>query len=145
MYQCAKDGTGLLAERYPDDFTVQQCRRMLYAMDANEIGVFLETGVPVGTTVIHKHGWVDDTHGDAGIVIGPDRAYVFVAALYNRGWLEFDMSSPLMSELARMTWNAFYPGAPLEAPTNTRAEAFCDPRSDPVMSALMSDGLPMPQ
>jgi beta-lactamase class A len=145
MYQCALDGSGLLTEHYPDDFTEQQCRRMLYAMNANEIGVFLETGVPAGTTVIHKHGWVDDTHGDAGIVIGPDRAYVFVAALYNRGWLEFDQSSPVMSELARMTWNAFYPSNPLDTPTITRGDEFCDPRSDPVMSALMSDGLPMPQ
>ncbi len=145
MYQCAKDGTGLLTERYPDDFDVQQCRRMLYAMDANEIGVFLETGVPAGTTVIHKHGWVNDTHGDAGIVIGPDRAYVFVAALYNRGWLEFELSSPVMSELARLTWNVFYPSTPLDAPTFLRGEEFCDPRSDPVMNALMSDELPMPK
>ncbi|MBN1564946.1 MAG: serine hydrolase [Anaerolineae bacterium] len=145
MYQCAKDGTGLLAEHYPDDFTIQQCRRMLYAMDANEIGVFLETGVPAGTTVIHKHGWVADTHGDAGIVIGPDRAYVFVATLYNRDYLEFPESSPVMTELARMTWNAFYLNAPLELPTVTNAQAFCDPRSDPVMGWLMSDGVPMPQ
>jgi uncharacterized protein YraI len=145
MYQCALDGTGLLTERYPDDFNEQQCRRMLYAMDANEIGVFLETGVPAGTTVIHKHGWVDDTHGDAGIVIGPSRAYVFVAVLYNRGWMEFDTSSPIMTELARMTWNAFNPSNPLEVSTYTRGQEFCDPSSDPVMTALMSDGLPMPR
>jgi uncharacterized protein YraI len=29
IYQCAKDGTGLLTERYPDDFDEQQCRWML--------------------------------------------------------------------------------------------------------------------
>ncbi len=67
IYQCAQDGTGLLIERFPNAFTAQECRQMLRAMDANEIGVFLEAGVPPGTTVIHKHGWINDTHGDAGL------------------------------------------------------------------------------
>jgi hypothetical protein len=144
MYQCAYDGTGLLIERYPDDFDVQKCRRMLHAMDANQIGVFLEAGVPAGTTVIHKHGWVSDTHGDAGLVIGPNGAYVMVAVLYGRDWLEFDTSSAIISELARMTWNTLNPAQPLAATESGVVPAACDPRSDPVMSALMSNDLPMP-
>lgn len=144
IYQCALDGTGLLTERYPDSFDEQVCRQMLYAMDANEIGVFLEAGTPRGTTVIHKHGWVDDTHGDAGIVIGPSRTYVFVAVLHARNWLEFDQSSPIIGELARMTWNAFNPSRPMNATTFAVVPEFCDPRSNSVMSALMSTDLPMP-
>ncbi len=144
IYQCAADETGLLIERYPNDFDAQKCRRMLHAMDANQIGVFLEAGVPAGTTVIHKHGWIADTHGDAGLVIGPDGAFVFVAALYGRDWLEFDTSSAVIAELARMTWNAFYPDQPLAATSSAVVPAECDPRSDPVMSSLMSDNLPMP-
>jgi uncharacterized protein YraI len=143
IYQCAYDGTGLLIERYPDDFDAQQCRRMLYAMDANQIGVFLEAGVPTGTRVIHKHGWIDDTHGDAGLVIGPNGAYVFVAALYGRDWLEFDTSSVVIAELARMTWNALNPAQPLAAIHSGIVPAACDPRSGPVMTSLMSSGLPM--
>ncbi|MBN1964665.1 MAG: serine hydrolase, partial [Anaerolineae bacterium] len=97
IYQCAQDETGLLMERYPDDFNAQECRQMLRAMDANEIGVFIEAGVPDGTRVIHKHGWINDTHGDAGIVIGPRGAYVFVAALYADDWLEFELSAPAIA------------------------------------------------
>jgi beta-lactamase class A/uncharacterized protein YraI len=143
IYQCAYDGSGLLIERYPDDFDEQQCRRMLYAMDANQIGVFLEAGVPTGTRVIHKHGWIDDTHGDAGLVIGPNGAYVFVAALYGRDWLEFDTSSVIIAELARMTWNALNPAQPLAATHSGVVPAACDPRNDPVMMGLMSSSLPM--
>jgi uncharacterized protein YraI/beta-lactamase class A len=143
IYQCAQDGSGLLTERYPGDFDAQKCRRMLYAMDANQINVFLEAGVPVGTRVIHKHGWIDDTHGDAGIVIGPDTAYVFVAVLYGRDWLEFDTSTQVIAELARMTWNTLNPSQPLDATRPGVVPAECDPRSGPVMTSLMSSNLPM--
>ena len=144
IYQCAQDGSGLLTDRYPGDFDVQKCRRMLYAMDANQINVFLEAGVPASARVIHKHGWIDDTHGDAGIVIGPDTAYVFVAVLYGRDWLEFDTSTQVIAELARMTWNTLEPSQPTEATRPGVVPADCDPRSDPVMTSLMSSNLPMP-
>jgi beta-lactamase class A/uncharacterized protein YraI len=143
IYQCAQDGSGLLTDRYPADFDVQKCRRMLYAMDANQINVFLEAGVPVGARVIHKHGWIDDTHGDAGIVIGPDTAFVFVAVLYGRDWLEFDTSTQVIAELARMTWNTLNPSQPIDATRPGVVPADCDPRSDPVMTSLMSSNLPM--
>jgi uncharacterized protein YraI len=143
IYQCAQDETGLLMQTYPDDFNAGECRQMLYAMDSNAIGVFLEAGVPPGTRVIHKHGWISDTHGDAGIVIGPKGAYVFVAVLYAQDWLEFDVSSPIIAELSRMAWNMFNPDAPVAAITPGIVPADCDPRSDPVMQALMSASLPM--
>jgi uncharacterized protein YraI/beta-lactamase class A len=143
IYQCAQDGSGLLTDRYPADFDVQKCRRMLYAMDANQINVFLEAGVPIGARVIHKHGWIDDTHGDAGIVIGPDTAFVFVAVLYGRDWLEFDTSTQVIAELARMTWNTLNPSQPIDATRPGVVPADCDPRSDPVMTSLMSSNLPM--
>lgn len=116
---------------------------MLYALDSNEIGVFLEAGVPDGVRVLHKHGWISDTHGDAGIVVQPDSAYVFVATLYSEDWLEFEHSSPVIAELSRMTWNALNPDNVLEAAHSTTVPATCDPRSDPVMEALRSASLPM--
>jgi beta-lactamase class A len=143
IYQCAQNETGLLMQTYPDDFNAGECRQMLYAMDANAIGVFLEAGVPQGTRVIHKHGWISDTHGDAGIVIGPKGAYVFVAVLYSQDWLEFDVSSPIIAELSRTAWNTFNPDAPVAAISPGIVPADCDPRGDPVMQALMSASLPM--
>lgn len=145
MYQCAQDGTGLLMERFPDAFTVQECRQMLRAMDANEIGVFLEAGVPAGTTVMHKHGWISDTHGDAGLVIAPDAAYVFVMALYGQDWLEFEQSAPVLADVARRTWNALVPQRPVTEIEEHVVPAECDARSDPVYPALLSyEPLPAP-
>ena len=143
IYQCAQNETGLLVERFPNEFNAQECRQMLYAMDANTIGVFLEAGVPAGTRVIHKHGWVNDTHGDAGIVIGPNGAYVFVVTLYGRDWLEFELSTAAIGELSRMTWNTLNPANPVAAVAERTVPAECDPYSDPVMSALLSSDLPM--
>ena len=143
VYQCAANETGLLMERYPNDFDAQECRQILYAMDANAINVFIEAGVPPGTPVLHKHGWIPDTHGDAGIVLGPDAAYVFVAALYGEDWLEFELSSPVIAELSRLAWNALNPSALVEATDIGIVPDVCDPRSDPVMTALLSDSLPM--
>jgi beta-lactamase class A/uncharacterized protein YraI len=142
IYQCAQNETGLLVERFPSDFDAQKCRQMLYAMDGNVINVFLEAGVPPTATVIHKHGWIADTHGDAGIVIGPDGAYVLVAALHARDWLEFEITSPVMAELSRLTWNALNPSTPQANVNIGFVPDTCDPRSSPVIDALMSSNLP---
>lgn len=143
MYQCADSETGLLLQAYPGDFNRAECRRMLYAMDANEIGVFIEAGVPAGTRVIHKHGWIDDSHGDAGIVIGPEGAYVIVVALYGRQWLDFELSTQVIGELSRLAWNHFNPSVPVDAVTPSVVPATCDPYSDPVMAQLHAPDLPM--
>ncbi|NDJ77100.1 MAG: SH3 domain-containing protein [Chloroflexi bacterium] len=145
IYQCAQDGSGLLTERFPDDITQLECRQMLYAMDGNVINVFLEAGVPPGTRVIHKHGWVDDTHGDAGIVIGPQGAYVFVATIYeDTSWLAFDQTAVVMGELSRLAWNHFNPTNPLSASRPGVVPEACDARSSDAISALLSSSLPMP-
>lgn len=144
IYQCAMNETGLLTERYPNDFTAHECRQMLHAMDSNEIGVFLEAGVPSNAQVIHKHGWINDTHGDAGIVIGPESAYVFVVTLYGETWVPFDQTAPTIGELSRMAWNTFNPGQPVDAITERTVPGTCDPRNDPVIDALRASSLPAP-
>ncbi len=138
------DGSGLLTERYPDDFTVQECRQMISAMDANGINVFIEAGVPADATVIHKHGWVDNTHGDAGIVIGQDDAYVIVAVLHSDEWLPFGTRSPTIAELSRMAWNTFDSSEPQAEIHPGTVPGECNPRDAPVMRALLASDLPAP-
>jgi uncharacterized protein YraI len=144
IYQCAQDGTGLLMNTFPNELNVQECRQMLRAMDSNQIGVFIEAGVPDTTTVIHKHGWIGDTHGDAGLVIGPNGAYVIVMTLFHRDWLEFEYSAPIIGELSRMAWNYFYPTTPVLETQSATVPEGCDPRSAPVMDELLSYQLPAP-
>lgn len=142
IYQCAQGEGGLLLEHFPDAITVHECRQMLTALDANAVGVFLEAGVPPGARVLHKHGWIGDTHGDAGLVIGPDAAYALVVALYGRDWLEFELSAPVIGELSRLAWNALNPSAPLAEIASRVVPAECDPWADPVMAALLAPSLP---
>ena len=53
-------------------------------MQLNELAKLLETGLPAGVPFAHKVGWIDDTHGDGGIVFSSGGDYLIVMALYGR-------------------------------------------------------------
>jgi len=106
IYQCAKGG-GTLIAAYPDELTPEECQAMLDIMSQNRIGALIEAGVPEGTRVAHKHGWVGDSHGDAGIVFSPGGDYVLCIYLYNKDWLEWGVSTPLMARVSEATYNYF--------------------------------------
>jgi len=76
-------------------------------MSQNEIGSLIEEGVPPETPVAHRHGWLADTHGDAGIVFSPGGDYVIVQFLYKPDWLEWETSAPLLANMSRATYNFF--------------------------------------
>ena len=61
----------------------------------NELAKLLENGLPDGVPFAHKVGWIDDTHGDGGIIYSPGGDYVLVMALYSQEWLEWEDSAPL--------------------------------------------------
>jgi len=106
IYQCAQGG-GTLIAAYPDDLTPAECRAMLATMKANRQGEFIAAGLPEGTPVAHKHGWIDDTHADVGVVFSPGGDYVLSIILHRHGWLEWEVSSPLMADISRATYNYF--------------------------------------
>lgn len=106
IYQCAAGG-GTLVAAFPGEITPQECQLMLELMNQNRIGSLIEAGVPEGTNVAHKHGWEAETHGDAGIVFTPGGDYVLVEYLYTSGWLEWQVSSPLLADVSRATYNFF--------------------------------------
>ncbi|MEO8392397.1 MAG: serine hydrolase, partial [Chloroflexota bacterium] len=67
IYDCAYFGSGLIAA-FPDgDYTQTECKQMLELMSANDLGRLLQGGIPNGTRISHKNGWLEDVHGDAGI------------------------------------------------------------------------------
>jgi len=106
IYQCAGGG-GTLIAAYPDELTPDECQAMLQLMSENRVGALIEAGVPEGTRVAHKHGWVGDSHGDAGIVFTPGGDYVLCIYLYYTDWLEWEVSSPLMARISEATYNYF--------------------------------------
>ncbi len=114
IYQCALDGTGPIATAFNGDVTMQECRHIIDAMRADKIGALIEAGVPNNIAVAHKHGWGDDTHGDAGLITSSGGDYVLVAMLHNQTWLKSEESFPLIAEISRLTYNTFNSAAPLD-------------------------------
>jgi beta-lactamase class A len=115
IYLCNQSGGGALMAVFPGDFTQRECQTMLTFLTRNNLGLLIEAGVPDGTEVAHKHGWVTyfgvmNTLGDAGIVYTPGGNYVLVIFLYRSGELIWDPASELVASLSQAVYNYFnYP------------------------------------
>lgn len=107
LYYCAEGLGGAFTAVYGDDITQMECQTIIAFMTQNNIGSLIEEGVPPETAVAHRHGWLADTHGDAGIVYSPGGDYVIVQMLYKPDWLEWEISSPLLANMSRATYNYF--------------------------------------
>lgn len=106
IYQC-RQGGGALMIVYPESFTPQECREMLALLSANRIDSLIEVGVPPGTPVAHKQGLIPDTHADAAIVFSPGGDFVLTIFLYHPAWLDWEVSNPLMADIATATYNYY--------------------------------------
>jgi beta-lactamase class A len=117
IYDCANYGSGLMTV-YPEDFTQQECRQMLELMSANDLNRLLQGGLPAGTRISHKNGWLEDVHGDAGIVYAPNgRNYVIAVFLWEDGnFFSYTRAWTMIEGISRAAWNFFVPEQPLIAP-----------------------------
>jgi len=106
IYQCSRGGGALLVT-YPDSLSADECQEMINWMGKNRTNSLMETGLPAGTRVAHKHGWINDTHADAGLVFTPGGDYVLVVFLHRPEWLEWDESAPLVADISTATYNYF--------------------------------------
>lgn len=117
LYYCARNGSGALIAAFPQELSAAECRRMIRVLRANRINGLLEVGLPPDALLARKHGWAAETHGDMAIIFTPGGDFVLTVLMYNRRWLEFEESSALMAEMARLSYNAFNPEQPV---TTTR-------------------------
>jgi hypothetical protein len=118
IYDCAYHGSGLIAA-YPDgEITQQECQRMINIMMANDLERLLQGGLPTDAVISHKNGWLDNVHGDAGIVFSPNgRHYVIAVFVWeNTDFFSYLRAWPLIEGVSRATWNYFNPEQPLIAP-----------------------------
>ncbi|NJL95305.1 MAG: SH3 domain-containing protein [Anaerolineae bacterium] len=144
VYQCAADGSGPLVETFGTLVDQRECRQMLRVMSGNKVGRLIERGVPPGTTLAHKHGWVDDTRGDAGIVLTPQGAYVLVMAYHERTTFADESSFFLLEEVARRVWNHFNPAQPLAGLQSPQVPAECNIYGEPVISDMLANNVVLP-
>lgn len=144
IYACAVEEGGPLLTAYPDDYTPAECRQMITTMSNNRINALIEMGVPEGTVVAHKHGWINDTHGDAAIVITPGGSYVLVVAVHNPVWMNFEESFPLIAEISRTVYNYYNPDAPMPAVREGEVSDFCEDYALPLVERLVTGDAEMP-
>lgn len=107
LYDCATFDGGALRAVYDGAVSQTECSLILELMKRNRISSLLERGVPVGTEIAHRHAWLSDTYGDAGIVFTDAAEYVIVEFTHKPGYLDWDISSTLMADLSRGTFNYF--------------------------------------
>ncbi|MBE2220008.1 MAG: serine hydrolase [Anaerolineae bacterium] len=107
LYYCAQGKGGTITAVFTGDVTQEECQEILNYMSQNNIESLFEEGVPKDVTLAHRHGWISDTHSDAGIVFTPGGNYVIVGMLYKPDWLEWETSSPILSDISRAAYNYF--------------------------------------
>ena len=117
IYQCAQTGGGSLMAVFPNEITQTECQEMITLLINNRLPVLLTAGLPEGTPIAHKHGWVTyhgviNTIGDAGIIYTPNGNYVMVVFLYHPVQLVWEPASALIAKLSQAVYN-FY-NVPLE-------------------------------
>lgn len=112
IYQCAYNESGPLIDDFAGQFEPRECRQMIHVMVNNNVDALLKAGVPADTRVAHKHGWINDTHGNAAIFFTPGGDYVIVMMLHQPEWLNFEESLPVIAEVSRTVYNYYNPDAP---------------------------------
>lgn len=114
IYQCAENGGGALIAAFPDRITPEMCQQMISFLAADQIGVLIEAGVPEGTRVAHKHGWISDAASlviqnisDAAIVYTPGGNYVLVIYAYHPVQTVWEPVSGLFAQLSQAVYNYY--------------------------------------
>lgn len=111
--QCAA-GKGPLLERFAETLSAERCEEMAARLEQNADTSRMVAGMPGGTRVAHKSGWMDDTQGDAGIVSSPGGNFVLVVYVYraiipNKTLLADEVARPAIAAFARLVYSYYNP------------------------------------
>ena len=114
IYQCAETGGGALIAAFPERINSEICQQMITFLAADKIGVLIEAGVPEGTQVAHKHGWISDAASlviqnisDAAIVYTPGGNYVLVIYAYHPEQTVWEPVSALFAQMSQAVYNYY--------------------------------------
>ncbi len=113
IYQCATVSGGSLIAVFPGEITQSECQTMLDYMKNDRSPYLILAGLPDGTEVAHKHGWVIDQFGiikdmsDAAVVYTKSGNYVLTVYLYHPRQLVFDTANKLVADISKAVYNYF--------------------------------------
>lgn len=116
IQRCSADGNGPLIDTFKGQITQEECQSMTGLLAKNRKGTLLEAGLPEGTNIAHKYGWVLDTTdgllhnaSDAAIISTPGGDFILTVYLYHPIQLPWDDAQRLVARLATAV-NNFYNG-----------------------------------
>ena len=113
LYQCSTTGGGALIAAFPNKITPDICQQIINYLSTDKIGVLIEAGVPEGTQIAHKHGWITNNDGvirnfsDASIVYSAGGNFVLSIYAYHPVQIVFDEANALFAKLGEAVYN-FY-------------------------------------
>lgn len=113
IYQCATTSGGALVAAFPDKINSEVCQKIVNYLSADKIGVLIEAGVPEGTQIAHKHGWVTGSDGvihnfsDTSVVYTAGGNFILSVYAYHPEQIVFDNANALFASLGDAVYN-FY-------------------------------------
>lgn len=113
IYHCAQNSGGALIAAFPDKVSPATCQLLIDFMAQDKLGSLIQGGVPDGTLVPHKHGYVLSRDGvlhdtsDVGIVYTPGGNFVISIYTYHPVQNIWDITNPLFVDLTKATYNYF--------------------------------------
>jgi beta-lactamase class A len=107
--RCAQ-GRGPLPARCGATLTPARCREMIGLLEQNGDRSRLVAGVPEGTRVAHKSGWIGDTQGDVGIVRSSGGDYLVAVFVYRDvDAFDSDAAAATIAEVSGVVYRSFNP------------------------------------
>jgi beta-lactamase class A len=113
LYQCSETGGGALVAAFPGKIDQKICLEIIGYLKRDKIGSLIEAGVPDGTQIAHKHGWISNENGviqnysDAAIVYSPGGNYVLVIYAYHPVNAVFQRVSDMYAQISQVVYNYF--------------------------------------
>lgn len=113
LYQCASNGGGSFAAVFPGEISQSECRQMIDLLTKNLLPALIPAGIPEGTRIAHKHGWITEldgyvhTYSDAAIIYSPGGNYILVIYLYHPVQALWDEANQLMADLSQAVYNYY--------------------------------------
>ncbi|HSJ10905.1 MAG TPA: serine hydrolase [Longimicrobiales bacterium] len=91
-----------------------QCDEVVDILAAQEFNDMIPAGLPPGTRVAHKTGWITGIQHDGAIVM-PDGEQPYVLVVLTRGAADTLTVRRVAADVARLTWQALGPDGSLRA------------------------------
>jgi len=114
IQRCATDGSGPIQSALGGAVTQAECQEMLSFLARNKKGVLIENGLPEGTRMARKYGWVTDpldglmhSASDAALVYTPNGDFVMTIYFYHPDQLDWDAAQRLSARLAAVVSNTY--------------------------------------